>query len=67
MGDSKKDRKVSVRAAERGNSQLDRFKRMSRELGCDEDEASFDEALGKVASSPPPKSVEKRKTKKPAK
>lgn len=51
----------------RDKEQVKRFKEAARELGCDEDESAFDEALGKVASSPPPKSVEKRKTKKPAK
>jgi len=29
--------------------QLDRFKQLARELGCDEDEAAFEEALRKVA------------------
>ncbi len=51
----------------RTESQRSRFIETARELGCDEDEAVFDEALGKVASSPPPKSVKQRKTKKPAK
>ena len=31
------------------NSQHDRFKQLARELGCDEDEAAFEEALRKVA------------------
>ena len=30
-------------------SQIDRFKDMARELGCDEDEAAFDAALKKLA------------------
>ena len=47
--------------------QTKRFKEAARELGCDEDPEAFDRALGKVASSPPPKTVQKRKTKKPAK
>lgn len=43
--------------------QFKRFVDTARELGCEEDEAAFDKALGKVASSPPPKSIEKRKSK----
>ena len=41
------------------------FKQAARELGCDESEEAFDKVLRKVASAPPPKSVQKRK-KKPA-
>ena len=44
-----------------------RFVETARELGCDEDQEAFDQAQGKVASSPPPKTVQKRKDKKPAK
>jgi hypothetical protein len=33
--------------------QIDRFKELARELGCDEDEAVFEEALKKVAQSAP--------------
>lgn len=47
--------------------QYGRFVDTARELECNEDADAFDRALGKVASSPPPKSVEKRKHKKPAK
>jgi hypothetical protein len=32
-----------------------------------EDEEDFDKTLKKIASAPPPKNIEKRKTKKPAK
>jgi hypothetical protein len=39
------------------------FVKAARELGCDEDETAFDRALGKIAKAPPPKSVQKRKTK----
>lgn len=49
------------------SSQHARFVNAARELGCDEDEAAFDKVLKKIASAPPPKSVEKRKTKKPTK
>ena len=38
------------------------FVKTARELGCDEDPAAFDKMLKKVASAPPPKSVQKRKT-----
>ena len=41
------------------------FVKAARELGCDESEEAFDKVLRKVASAPPPKSVQKRK-KKPA-
>lgn len=44
-----------------------RFRKAARELGCDEDEAAFKERLKKLASAPPPESVEKRKVKKAAK
>jgi hypothetical protein len=44
-----------------------RFVEKARELGCDESEEAFDQALGKIAKAPPPKTVQKRKAKKPAK
>ena len=34
------------------SDQIDRFKEVARELGCDEDEAAFDAALKKVAEAP---------------
>ena len=49
------------------SSQSQRFIDAARKAGCDEDPEAFDRALGKVASSPPPKTVQKRKDKKPAK
>jgi hypothetical protein len=33
--------------------QVDRFKELARELGCDEGEAAFEAALKKVAEAPP--------------
>jgi hypothetical protein len=43
--------------------QHDRFKQLARELGCDEDEAAFEEALRKVAQSKPaPKHEPKKRT-----
>jgi len=42
--------------------QIDRFKELARELGCDEDEAAFDEALKKLAEVKPlPKYEPKRR------
>lgn len=48
-------------------TQLRKFQSAARSLECDDDESAFDNALKKIASAPPPKSVAKRKTKKPAK
>jgi hypothetical protein len=45
--------------------QLKAFQKAARELGCDDDEKAFDKVLKKIASAPPPKSVEQRKVKKP--
>jgi len=58
---------VSSETKKQADTQRRRFIKAARDLGCDEDESAFDEALGKVVSSPPPKSVEKRKTKKSSK
>ncbi len=33
------------------DSQIDRFKELARELGCDEEEATFEDTLKKVAES----------------
>ena len=45
-------------------TQIDRFKELARELGCDEDEAAFDAALKKVAESAPlPKHEPKKRAK----
>jgi hypothetical protein len=42
--------------------QIDRFKELARELGCNEDEAAFDAALKKVAErSPLPKHEPKKR------
>jgi len=53
-------------------AQAEKFKQAARELGCDEDEAHFKEALKKVLSrrAPPPgtlPSQKKPKTTKPGK
>jgi len=36
-------------------SQVERFREMARELGCDESEAAFDAALKRIGSSLPAK------------
>jgi hypothetical protein len=43
--------------------QIDRFKALARELGCDEDEAVFETALKKVAEAPHPPKHEPKKRK----
>jgi len=44
-------------------AKIDRFKALARELGCDEDEAAFETALGKLAKSGPvPKHEPKKRT-----
>ena len=43
--------------------QIERFKELARELGCDEDEAKFEAALKKLAESAPlPKHEPKKRT-----
>lgn len=37
------------------------FVKAAREIGTDESEDAFDKVLRKVASAPPPKTVQKRK------
>lgn len=54
------------------NGQLERFKQVAREIGCDEDPAHFDEILKKVARHKPvnqsnPKRVNLDEMKKPRK
>lgn len=41
------------------------FVKAARELGANESDEAFDKVLRKIASAPPPKSVQARKTKKP--
>lgn len=38
---------------ESGALQIDRFKELARELGCDEDEAAFKAKLGQIARQKP--------------
>jgi hypothetical protein len=42
-------------------NQIDRFKELARELGCEEDEVAFEETLRKVAQSPPVKHEPKKR------
>ncbi|WP_291343708.1 hypothetical protein [Acidiphilium sp. 20-67-58] len=46
------------------DDQIDRFKEAARNLGCDEDEARFDEKLGKLVKhkSKPTSKAETEKT-----
>jgi hypothetical protein len=44
-----------------GEKQHRKFAEAARKLGTDDSEDAFDKALRKVASAPPPKSVQKRK------
>jgi hypothetical protein len=60
--------------ASRGSGEKDvrseqsaKFIEAAKSLGCAEDESAFDDTLKKLSSAPPPKTVKKRKTKKPAK
>lgn len=46
-------------------SQLESFIKAARELGCDEDEAHFEEKLKKVARHKPPDGVTTQNPKKP--
>jgi hypothetical protein len=46
-----------------GSDQHSEFVKAAREIGTDESEDAFDKVLRKVASAPPPKSVQKRKKK----
>ncbi len=44
---------VYLREMEKDKSQLDRFKEAARELGADDDEAKFNEKLGKLVKQKP--------------
>jgi hypothetical protein len=50
-------------SAQDDQAQHQRFRDLARELGCDEDEATFDVALKKVAESPPLPKHEPKKRK----
>ncbi len=42
-------------------SQSESFKKTARELGCDEDEAAFEDQLRRIAQAPPQPKSEKKK------
>ena len=44
---------MMVKAQSDNDKQVSRFKETARLLGCDEDEAAFDEKLGKIARHKP--------------
>ena len=46
---------------QKGKSKVEKFIEAARELGCDEDEDAFKNRLKKLASAPPPASVQLRK------
>jgi hypothetical protein len=43
---------MTRRPPETPSSQSERFERVAREIGCDEDEAAFKARLGKLLSAP---------------
>lgn len=43
----------------RTQTQSEKFKQAARELGCNDDEKRFTEALKKIGQSPPPKADKK--------
>jgi hypothetical protein len=40
------------------NEQIDRFREAARQLGCDEEEAAFDEKLRQIAKQKPKAALE---------
>ncbi len=44
---------VDTDMSQEKDGQIDRFKELARELGCDEDEAAFDAAVKKLSKSKP--------------
>jgi len=44
-------------------SQFEKFKKLAEEAGCEDNDAAFDATLKRLAETPPPETVEKRKTK----
>jgi hypothetical protein len=44
-------------------NQLAKFKKAAREIGCDEDEAAFEERLRRIAKAPPPTDHKPKKKK----
>jgi hypothetical protein len=55
----------TMKPSSSNDSQVERFKQLARELGCDEDEATFDETLKRLAESEHlPKREPKKRTSK---
>lgn len=48
-------------------TQADNFRRVAREIECDEDKGRFEAHLGKIASAKPPKDEKPPKKKRPGK
>ena len=55
---------MAAKRAPQKTSQSEKFIEAARELGCDDNELSFDEIVKKVAKAPPPRQAEKSKVKK---
>ena len=53
FGEARLRPKEGVNNVMADENQIDRFKELARELGCDEDEAKFEIALKKLAESDP--------------
>jgi hypothetical protein len=43
--------------------QFEKFKKLAEEAGCEDNDAAFDKTLKRLAETPPPETVEKRKLK----
>jgi hypothetical protein len=56
---------LSGAAAMKEKPQKQKFVEKARELGCDEDEAAFEEQLRKIVSAPAPAAKPKPEKKKP--
>jgi hypothetical protein len=62
LGKGKTVRPKTTTESKRGNkAQSEKFIEAARELGCTEDESTFDEIVKKVAKAPPPRKEEKAK------
>ncbi len=53
----------SVQTGE-ADTQFQKFKKLAEESGCEDNDAAFDKTLKRLAETPPPETIEKRKTKK---
>ncbi len=58
---------MARKATNKAQSQPQRFIEKARELGCDEDEAAFEERLRKIAKATPPSPKTKPRKQTPAK